>query len=311
MPTRFTVLELTERIKKIHPNLELISEEGGGKHRKVIVRDEYGDHLINLGSLLSGRKTSIKSAIDKLSYVDNRFRDLQPDLYNQVKIIQIMNEGDGNKKVLISTEFGKCKVSISSLLISGAKPTILVAIDKNDYYTNQARKIHGDKYSYEKVNYVDCLTKIKIWCKVHKEYFLQVPYYHLYGAGCEKCGKITYTENAKNNPSGWSYKDWDSAAKRSSTFESFKVYIIKCRNDKETFFKVGKTYTAIGKRFRDKKLMPYNWKLIKEIIGDARTICELETSIKAKNKQHQYFPEISFKGKGECFKKIIINDISV
>lgn len=49
-------------------------------------------------------------------------------------------------------------------------------------------EIHGDKYGYDKVKYVNINTKINILCKKHNEYFLQSPNNHLRGDGCPKCG---------------------------------------------------------------------------------------------------------------------------
>ena len=66
-------------------------------------------------------------------------------------------------------------------------------------FIEKARKVHGDKYDYSKVVYVNALTKVKIICKMHGE-FEQVPSYHLSGNGCQKCGgtkKLTIAEFIK------------------------------------------------------------------------------------------------------------------
>jgi len=49
-----------------------------------------------------------------------------------------------------------------------------------------ARKVHGDKYDYSKVNYVNNKTNVCIICPEHGE-FLQNPKNHLKGNGCPKC----------------------------------------------------------------------------------------------------------------------------
>lgn len=49
-----------------------------------------------------------------------------------------------------------------------------------------ARKIHGDKYSYKDSIYEKDKVKIKIICKNHGE-FLQTPSDHLQGCGCPRC----------------------------------------------------------------------------------------------------------------------------
>ena len=58
-------------------------------------------------------------------------------------------------------------------------------------FIEKARKVHGDKYDYSKVNYINSQTKICIICPIHGE-FWQTPYSHLYGRGCKKCSKKVY-----------------------------------------------------------------------------------------------------------------------
>jgi len=50
----------------------------------------------------------------------------------------------------------------------------------------KARKVHGDKYDYSKVKYINNHTKVFIICKEHGE-FEQIPKSHLKGSGCLKC----------------------------------------------------------------------------------------------------------------------------
>ena len=48
---------------------------------------------------------------------------------------------------------------------------------------------HGDKYSYDRVVYVNAHVLILIFCKKCNDYFEQRPTYHLQGAGCQKCAR--------------------------------------------------------------------------------------------------------------------------
>lgn len=50
------------------------------------------------------------------------------------------------------------------------------------------KKVHGDKYSYDQVDYINGKTKVKITCLKHGV-FEQRPDHHLEGKGCFKCGK--------------------------------------------------------------------------------------------------------------------------
>ena len=57
---------------------------------------------------------------------------------------------------------------------------------KNSFYS-KVNEIHGDKYNYSLVNYINNLIKIKIICPIHGE-FEQTPMGHLNGNGCSLCG---------------------------------------------------------------------------------------------------------------------------
>ena len=56
-----------------------------------------------------------------------------------------------------------------------------------EQFVEKAREIHGDKYDYSKVEYKDSHTRVCIICPIHGE-FWQLPYDHLNGKGCNKCG---------------------------------------------------------------------------------------------------------------------------
>ena len=66
--------------------------------------------------------------------------------------------------------------------------TRLVMQDKTENFIDKAKKIHGDKYDYSKVNYVNSKTKVCIICPKHGE-FWQEPRHHLSKHGCPMCGK--------------------------------------------------------------------------------------------------------------------------
>ena len=53
----------------------------------------------------------------------------------------------------------------------------------------KARNVHGDKYDYSKVNYINAITKVCIICPKHGEFY-QTPSQHL-SRGCKKCGVDT------------------------------------------------------------------------------------------------------------------------
>ena len=65
-------------------------------------------------------------------------------------------------------------------------------------FVKKAKKIHGNKYDYSKVEYVNNSTKVCIICPIHGE-FWQTPNSHLNGRGCKKCGIIKRTYEQRSN----------------------------------------------------------------------------------------------------------------
>lgn len=116
--------------------------------------------------------------------------------------------------------------------------------------------------------------------------------------GCPECGK-------RNN--GWNKSSWIKKAKMSSRYSGFKVYILKCYNEDEEFYKVGITFLNVKERYTNKKSMPYNYEVVKTIESDDGIyIWELEKKIHTYNKEFIYSPKINFDGAYvECFSKVM------
>jgi len=55
-----------------------------------------------------------------------------------------------------------------------------------EYFIQRAIKVHGDKYNYNKTNYVNSLTKVIIVCPKHGQ-FMQNPTIHINKHGCPNC----------------------------------------------------------------------------------------------------------------------------
>ena len=64
-------------------------------------------------------------------------------------------------------------------------------------FIKKARKIHGDKYDYSKVKYINNRTKVCIICPKHGE-FWQTPDKHLQGRNCQKCNSSKLEEKIRN-----------------------------------------------------------------------------------------------------------------
>jgi len=124
------------------------------------------------------------------------------------------------------------------------------------------QKVHGDKYDYSKVMYTGAFNKIIIGCPIHGD-FLQSATHHKQGNGCPKC---------KNSGWGWSKTNWIGTSKDGNGM----LYVLKCYNNVESFFKVGITTQDVKQRYAAKSRMPYNYQILYTVIGRADKIFDTE-----------------------------------
>ncbi len=163
-----------------------------------------------------------------------------------------------------------------------------------------AKLIHGDTYDYSEVKYTNSKTKVSIVCSQHGSYMTS-PSIHLAGSICPECS------NGLNI--GWSRTGFIQKCIKNNNGLGI-MYILECINDDERFFKIGITSRSVQKRYKSKSEMPYAYSVIKEIVGDAAYIYDLETKLHNLNKQYKYIPLIPFGGHlTECFKSYNKEDI--
>jgi hypothetical protein len=65
-------------------------------------------------------------------------------------------------------------------------------------FIEKAINMHGNKYNYSKVEYINTNTKVIIICNIHME-FEQTPVGHLQGKGCRKCSVIMNSDSKRSN----------------------------------------------------------------------------------------------------------------
>ena len=63
-------------------------------------------------------------------------------------------------------------------------------------FIDKVKNIHGDKYHYGNVVYINNHTKVFISCSEHGD-FEQTPHNHLAGIGCPRCGRTATTEKQR------------------------------------------------------------------------------------------------------------------
>ena len=279
----------------------------GASKNIIIICPIHGDFKLMAGKHKCGRGCKdcrkIKEKEERLSkakqYVIAKFREVHGDFYNYDKVVYNRNDekviitcpvhGDfpqapaGHKK---GEKCPSCSLEKrSSDRIEKTKTTII-----KDF-----KKVHGNRYNYDKVVYEDSKKNVIIVCPIHGD-FPKTPNSHKAGKGCHKC--------AMESPTGWGHTEWQKAGEKSKNFDSFKIYILRCWNDQEEFYKIGKTFKKVKDRFNAKSHMPYNYEtVLEEVFENAKEASIREVALKAKNRENKYLPSINFNGKQECFSK--------
>ena len=301
--------ELNDKYKVKNPNSSVKIIDIIKNSNYLIVKTKYGLCKIKKSHLFNGSIPKNTSAINPNEYFINRAKEIHRDKYDYSKLEYV----SFSKKVcIICPIHGDFWQTPDNHFKSGCKKCSMNTLFINNTLTiskfiEKANKIHNDKFDYSLVEYKNAITKVKIICKEHG-IFEQTPNSHLTKRGCKKCSNLNIIERNKENPSGWNKTNWLKCAKRSKQYDSFKVYIIKCWDDDEEFYKIGRTFKKINKRFYNYNL-PYNYKIIQlfefqELTEEnANKAYDLETELKNKNKENKYIPNKIFFGMYECFNK--------
>lgn len=123
-------------------------------------------------------KPTIKEFIEKANIIHNNKYNYDKAIYLNIstKIIIIC---------LIHKEFKQTPGS--HLQGNGCPRCQKNYILNTEKFIERAKNIHNNKYTYNKVNYINDATKIIITCPNHDD-FEQTPNSHLQGRGCSKCG---------------------------------------------------------------------------------------------------------------------------
>ncbi len=198
---KLKIKEFIKRAKVIHKNKYSYKKFKyiTSKTKSIIICPIHGDYLqsadshINKGSGCTycwGRGITTKSFIKSANAVHNNF-------YKYPKFIYVKSINNGIITCPIHGDFlqipnnhlngqgcPKCRYIKSSNKQRGTKAQ----------FFKKAKKLFNSKYSYGKVIYKTCHSKVKIKCKKHG-YFWKSPAKHLRGQGCPNCSAISIGEN--------------------------------------------------------------------------------------------------------------------
>ncbi len=177
------------------------------KHGEKFIYDSNGyngiESAINIKCIKHGlfsqvAKTHIKSsgcpkcgkesAANKLSLTRKEFIEKSNLVHNKkfnYDLVQYINNRTPIKIICnIHGEF--IQKPIMHLQGNGCSKCAGTNKSNTEEFIKKSKLIHGDKYKYDNVNYLNNKLKVLICCKKHGN-FSQSPSHHLHGSGCPTC----------------------------------------------------------------------------------------------------------------------------
>lgn len=289
-------------------NLEISSSDS-----YIYFETKYGTCKLRKDIYKKGdKRPMINRAVNKTEYLKLYLKDVVGE-YNYTYNNLVYN-GSRNKITITCKKYGDFDILLGNFMAGKGHPKMRLeklskskSINYKDY-TEKLSVIHSNNYDYiDTGDYVNSRSIITAVCKEHGEFKIRA-IDHYSGNGCQKCGRISIQNKNKENPTGWSYSNWESAANRSSRFDSYKVYFLECWDPDtlEKFYKIGRTFLSIKDRFVGKHNLPYKFNILYYIeLPNARDICILENKYKTIHKDLKYTPTKKFCGVNECYTNII------
>lgn len=181
---------------------EKVKNVTSNKDTVTITCKKHGDFNVIINNFFSGRGCSKcnaeeriiknkKNAIERAKKIHgNRYDYSEVSYLNQRDKVKIIcpKHGAFYQSLYAHINGEKCPLcSKEEKILNMTKPL--------ERFIEDARVVHGEKYDYSKVQYINDRTKVCIICPKHGE-FWQTPNSHLQGSGCPKCsGKNRTTED--------------------------------------------------------------------------------------------------------------------
>lgn len=281
------------------------------KTEVIITCTIHGDYTVRPDSYLSGsickscRKRITKRGYSKYSN-KGLFKEAGIKIFGDVTDYSKVGDICKNTKVEL-----RCKKHDHSYVISVANHLggqkcpkcseenySLLRTKTTEQYIAEAKEIHGDNCDYTDTIYKGSDNKLRVKCNKHNIFFDILPSNHLTGTRCRKCFSENQSElfKGKEGTGGYTRTGYANQANGREA----RVYLIRCFNENEEFYKIGKTFLELNSRFTKGNLC-YNYEEVHSIYGEASLIYDLENEMHRKYKEFKYKPENWFAGHTECY----------
>lgn len=303
MPKKINSKLFLEKLNKVHNNKYVYDEYASistNTKMKIIcgihgIFYQLPHNHLKQGCPDCGKETRAKVLTKSLPHLLEQFQEIHKNIYDYSLLTQDITS---HKKIRIICEaHGVFEQTVHNhLLGKGCKVCAQIqngikSRSSLEAFVNKASDKHNSFYDYSESVYKTALVKLNIKCPIHG-IFQQTPNKHLSGQGCPNC---------RFEKQGWSKTVFNQFCQVNNDGLGI-LYIIRCFNETEEFYKVGITSKTVEERFNSFSKMPYNYEVVQKISDTPDIIYELEHILHRLYKTFKYRPLTNFKGDSECFK---------
>ena len=202
---RLTTEEFIRRAKDVHGDRYDYSkvEYVNARTKVCVICPEHGEfrqtsseHLRGQGCPKCGQEKKVSSSTMTTEEFIRRAKDVHGDRYDYSKVEYVNTR---TKVCIICPEHGEFLQIPNNHLQGQGCP--YCAQEKRtsttEEFIHRANEVHGNRYDYSKVEYINALKKVCIICPKHGE-FWQIPASHLSGKGCPNCNESQMEKNTAN-----------------------------------------------------------------------------------------------------------------
>jgi superfamily II DNA or RNA helicase len=185
--------EIIEQFKKIHGDKYDYSkmERLSARVPTIIICPEHGEFKQSANSHKRGAGCPKCAGTMKynVNEIIEEFKNVHGDKYNYSKVTY---DNMNTKVTIICPDHGEFR-QIPSIHKQGSGcPKCSGRAKTTEELIQDFREIHGDKYDYSKVDFINNKTEVAIICEEHGEFF-QIPKVHKKSSGCPKCSGRSFS----------------------------------------------------------------------------------------------------------------------
>ena len=209
-----TTEEFVKRARQIHSNkydyskVKIEDLKNKEKEKTCIICSEHGEfwqtpisHLNGCGCPKCGKKEASKKHSITMKMTKEQFVKRAKEVHgNKYDYSKVEYNTTNDKVCIICPEHGEFWQRATSHInkSNGCPKCHPNAKKTTEEFIKKAKEIHGDKYDYSKVEYINNLTPVCIVCPEHGE-FWQRPNSHISRKqGCPKCAESKLEEWLRN-----------------------------------------------------------------------------------------------------------------